>query len=115
MVSRSSWETPSESDPGKEQSARSLAPRRGARIPAVDATIVMRFPGRVDFGQDRLAGRCDRDVVRLIVGSPLHFDGPLLESTLADDHAEGDADQVGVLELHAGPLLAVVDQDVVTG
>ncbi len=31
---------------------------------------------------------------------------------LADGDAEGDADQVGILELHAGTLVAIVEQGV---
>ena len=46
---------------------------------------------------------------------PLDLDRPVLQPALADHDAERDADQVGVLELDARPLVAVVDQDVEPG
>ena len=89
-----------------------MAPRRGAGDPALDATVAVGLAGRLDLGQDRLAGRRGRDVVRRGVGPPLDLDRPFLQAPLADHDPERDADQVGVLELDARALLAVVDQDV---
>ena len=61
-------------------------------------------------GSPRRPSRGDR--VRLRVGPPLDLDGPFLQAPLADDDPQRDADQVGVLELHPGALVAVVDQHV---
>ena len=85
--------------------ARRFAARRRSASSAAS-------PVASQLGQDRLAGRRGRDVVRRGVGPPLHLDRPVLQAALADHHAERDADQVGVLELEARPLVAVVDQDV---
>ena len=52
------------------------------------------------------------DVLRRGVGPPLDLDRPLLQPALADDDPQRDPDQVGVLELHARALVAVVDQHV---
>ncbi len=46
---------------------------------------------------------------------PLQLDLAVLQASLADDHAERDADQIRVLELRTGPLISVVDQHVDPG
>ena len=68
------------------------------------------------FGQNRLARPVAADTLCAGgVGPPLHLHRPVLQATLADHHAEGDADEVGVLELHAGTPLAVVHEHVHAG
>ena len=73
--------------------------RRGAcRAAAISA--------RIDSAADA-AGIC----LRRGFGAPLELDGTVFQPALADDHAERNPDQVGVLEFEAGALVAVVGQD----
>ena len=53
-----------------------------------------------------------RDVLLLARAAQLHFHIALSQTALADDHLQRPADKVGVRELHAGALLAVVDDHV---
>ena len=53
-----------------------------------------------------------RDVLLLARAAQLHFHIALGQTTLADDHLQRPADKVGVRELHASALLAVVDDHV---
>ena len=47
------------------------------------------------------AAAVQRDELRRLVPSPLDFELALLQAAIADHHAKRNADQVGVLELHA--------------
>ena len=47
------------------------------------------------------------------LGAPVAvFEQALLQAALAHDHAVRDADELGVRELDAGPLVAIVEQHV---
>src|SRR5262245_25699352 len=60
--------------------------------------------------------RAQRHVLSLAwVIAELELDGAFGQGLVADGEADGDADQVGVLELHAGALVAVVHEDVEAG
>ena len=78
---------------------------------ALLALSVVALPRLGDFGEDRLGGRRSRDLPRSGFGAPLELDGTVLEPAFADDHAQRNPDQVGVLEFEAGALIAVVGQD----
>ena len=49
------------------------------------------------------------------MAAQLEFDPALLETARADRDAQRRAEQVGVVELDAGPLFAVVGEDVQSG
>src|SRR5262245_43343229 len=54
---------------------------------------------------------CYRDAALLLFIAPPHVDGPRLRRLLPRSDPDGDPEEVGVGELHAGRLLAVVPED----
>ena len=69
----------------------------------------------VQFGLDRLGRRGRRHGVRGGFGPPLDLDVAFLEPAITDHDPERNPDQVGVLELDPGALVAVIDEDVIAG
>ena len=57
----------------------------------------------------------DLDYVGIGLPPPFDFQLAVLHAARTEDHAQRDAHQVGVVELHAGPLVAVVEEHVHAG
>src|SRR6185503_19235600 len=65
---------------------------------------------RSDELRNTLDDLANRHLLRLFRRAGLQLDASLLQRTWADRHPRGDPNQIGVLELDAGSLVAVVEQ-----
>ena len=68
------------------------------------------------FGADqlgqRLGGAFQFDLLDRLLPTPLDLQLAIFQAALADYHPQRNADQVGVLELHARPAVTIVQQHV---
>src|SRR5262245_17610779 len=90
---------------------RMLSVRGGRNGQRVDITPPPSSSGAHQGGG---AGGCVRDryLDGVLVGAPLELDDPVREAARPDRDAHGEPDQVGVLELDARALVAVVEERV---